>query len=91
MLAVGLLLVGALFIWLTCRIPVQDSNTAAAMWLGVLLVGVGLGATIFSPVLGLMVFPERIRRYEGGQERGRVLPRGTHAGGTPNAPVAEPR
>ena len=46
--AVGSLLVGMLFLWLTCRIPSHDSNTAAAMWLGVLLVGVGLAAIILA-------------------------------------------
>ena len=45
-MASGSLLVGLVFIWLTCRIPTPDSNTAAAMWLGVLLVGAGLAAII---------------------------------------------
>ena len=45
-MAAGSLMVGLLFIWLTCRIPVQDSNTVAAMWLGVMLIAVGLAAII---------------------------------------------
>ena len=44
--AAGSLLAGLLFLWLTCRIPARDSNTVAAMLLGVLLVGGGLAAII---------------------------------------------
>ena len=47
-MAVGSILVGLLFIWLTCHIPARDSNAMAAMWLGVLLVGVGLAAIILA-------------------------------------------
>ena len=57
--AVGLLLLGVLFLWLTCRIPVHDSNTAAAMWLGVLLVGVGLAAIVLTEEVLTTVDPEQ--------------------------------
>lgn len=57
--AVGSLLVGFLFIWLTCRTPAHDSNTAAAMWLGVLLVGVGLAAIILAEEVVTTVDPEQ--------------------------------
>jgi len=64
-MAAGSLLVGLLFIWLTCRIPVQDSNTVAAMWLGVLLVGVGLAAMIWAEEVVTTVDPEqRVLRFD---------------------------
>ncbi len=46
--SVACLLAGLLFLWLTAKIPVHDSNTAAAMWLGVLLAGVGLAGLILA-------------------------------------------
>jgi len=55
--AVGSLLVGLLFLWLTWRVPAQDSNTTAAMWLGVLLVGVGLSAIILDEEIVTTVDP----------------------------------
>jgi hypothetical protein len=58
LLAVGSLFVGILFIWLTSRITVQDSNTTAAMWLGVLLAGVGLAGLIFDERIVTTVDPE---------------------------------
>lgn len=56
-MAAGSLLVGLLFIWLTCRIPVQDSNTVAAMWLGVMLIAVGLAAIILGEEVVTVVDP----------------------------------
>lgn len=46
--SVACLLAGLLFLWLTAKIPVHDSNTAAAMWLGVLLTGLGVAGLIVS-------------------------------------------
>jgi hypothetical protein len=57
LLAVGSLLAGILFLWLTSRIAVQDSNTTAAMWLGVLLAGVGLAGLIFDERIVTTVDP----------------------------------
>jgi len=65
LMAVGSLLAGLLFIWLTCRIPVQDSNTAAAMWLGILLAGLGLAAIILAEEIVTTVDPgERCVRLD---------------------------
>jgi len=64
-MAAGSLLVGLLFIWLTCRIPVQDSNTVAAMWLGVMLIAVGLAAIILAEEVVTTVDPgERCLRID---------------------------
>jgi hypothetical protein len=60
LLAVGSLLVGILFVWLTSRIAVQDSNTTAAMWLGVLLAGVGLAGLIFDERIVTTVDPASV-------------------------------
>ena len=57
--AVGSLLVGLLFIWLTWRLPAHDSNVTAAMWLGVLLVGLGLAAIILAEEVVTTVDPEQ--------------------------------
>ena len=57
--AVGSLLAGLLFLWLTLHIPARDSNTTAAMWLGVLLVGVGLAAIILAEEIVTTVDPEQ--------------------------------
>ena len=65
LMAVCSLLVGLLFIWLTCRIPVQDSNTVAAMWLGILLAGLGLAAIILAEEIVTTVDPgERCVRLD---------------------------
>ena len=45
--SVGSLAVGVGFIWLTRRVPVGDTNGVAAMWLGVMLAGLGLAGLIF--------------------------------------------
>ena len=45
--SVGSLGVGLGFIWLTRRVPVGDTNGVAAMWLGVMLAGLGLAGLIF--------------------------------------------
>ena len=72
-LAAGSLLAGALFIWLTCRIPTQDSNTAAAMWLGVLLAGVGLAAIIWAEDVVTVVDPnERALNFKFRRRTGTV-------------------
>jgi len=58
-MAAGSLLVGVLFIWLACKIPVHDSNTVAAMWLGILLAALGLAGIILAEGVVTTVYPEQ--------------------------------
>lgn len=60
-LAVGCLLTGALFLWLTRNASTTDSNAAAAMWLGVLLAAVGVVAIVFSEEVEVVIDPSEQR------------------------------
>ena len=72
-MAAGSLLAGLLFISLTCRIPVQDSNAVAAMWLGVMLIAVGLAAFIMGEDVVTTVDPgQRFLRVDCRRRLGNV-------------------
>ncbi|MBI5547995.1 MAG: hypothetical protein HY901_29280 [Deltaproteobacteria bacterium] len=60
-MAVGCVVVGVLFLWLTRHAAVGDGDTAAAKWLGVLLAGIGLAGLLFMEEVVTTVDPAQRR------------------------------
>jgi hypothetical protein len=59
LLAIGCFVVGCLILWMAGRIPTQDSNTLAGIWLGALLAGLGLAGVILDEVVSTTVHPNQ--------------------------------